>query len=322
MTTTLPLLADVESETLAAELRTQLATVDAMIDRAADSKNALFSGNTKHLANATGQRVRPVLLLLAARFGQADNEAVVPCAVACELAHIAARCHEDIAEEETGAVVPAAARWANSSVILTGDYLFLQAARIGLTMSEEVSAVYTAAVTRQVIGQLAQTVGPLPGEDALDHYRRAVADKTAGLTEACCRLGALLSGADTPVADALAAYGRHIGTALHFTGDLLDTASGATLREGSRPLPVLHARACAGDADSRLLRLLDADLSNDREQLAEALELLHAHQAMDRARADQRQHVEAAIEALAPLPEVPAKQALQQVAKNILAWAD
>jgi heptaprenyl diphosphate synthase len=122
-------------------------------------------------------------------------------------------------------------------------------------------------------------------------------------------------------------FGERIGIAFQLSDDLLDITSesddsgktpGTDLREGVTTLPVLHARRSIDPADARLLELLDSDLSDDARH-RETLALLRSHSAITATRADLEQWAADARETLEPLPDVPAKRALDSLCDFVVA---
>ena len=153
-----------------------------------------------------------------------------------------------------------------------------------------------------------------------------LADKTASLIATSARLGALHAGAPAPTVDVLARFGERIGMAFQLADDVLDIASestvlgktsGTDLRAGIPTLPVLYARQSTEAADAPLRALLDGPLHDDGVH-AEALRLLRAHPAMARARAVVRRYADDARAVLAPLPDVPARRALEALCDSVV----
>jgi heptaprenyl diphosphate synthase len=172
-----------------------------------------------------------------------------------------------------------------------------------------------------VVGQILETIGPKPHEDALEHYMNVITGKTASLIATAGRFGAMFSGAPDEVVASIAPACAALGIAFQLSDDILDVTSeslqlgktpGTDLREGVRTLPVLHALRSAGPGDARLIELLSSDLS-DPELLDEALGLLRKHPGMDMARADVRQWANTAREHIARLPDAPARAAFTEL---------
>jgi heptaprenyl diphosphate synthase len=314
----------VRDTALDADVRAGLAAVEAGLVEATKSDVPFLTETAQHLVRAGGKRFRPLLTLLAGRFGDPYAPGVVPAAVVVELTHLATLYHDDIMDEaEMRRGVPSAnARWDNSVAVLTGDFLFARASSIVAELGPQAVRIQAEAFERLVTGQILETAGPGADEDPVAHYLDVIAGKTGSLIAVAGRLGGLLSGADEDVVEVLAQYGERIGVAFQLADDVLDIASdgqesgktpGTDLREGVPTLPVLRLRemAARGGAaeDLALCELLDGDLSDDA-RLAEALAGLRAHPALGRARRDAVSYAEQARQTLAPLPEIPAREAL------------
>ncbi len=292
------------------------------------SDHPLLTDASRHLAEAGGKRFRPMLVLLAAQFGDVDARGVIPSAAVVELTHLATLYHDDVMDE---AVIrrgqdSANSRWDNTVAILTGDYLFARASDLLADLGTEAVRIQARTFARLVEGQILETTGPAEGADALTHYLDVVAGKTGSLIAASGHLGALLAGASPQAVRTLTSACEKIGIAFQLSDDILDVASeseesgktpGTDLREGVRTLPVLHVLRSAGPGDARLRELLGSDLTDDALH-AEALALLRAHPAMDRARADMRQWVDDARDELLTLPDVPARTAFIALCDYVL----
>jgi heptaprenyl diphosphate synthase len=211
-------------------------------------------------------------------------------------------------------------RWNNTIAILTGDFLFARASSILADLGAEAIRIQAQTFSRLVTGQVTETVGPRPGEDPFDHYLSVITEKTGSLIATAGRFGAMFSGAPAGVAEKIMNICASLGVAYQISDDVLDVASdrvqsgktpGTDLREGVPTLPMLHAVAMAGPGDARLVELLSKGQLSDPEEIAEALRLLRAHPAMDRAMADVRDWVQRARDDIAGLPDVPARAAFE-----------
>ena len=330
MTVVGPLGLSVQDQALEADVHFGLAAIEEALYEATKSDVSFITVTAKHLTEAGGKRFRPLLVLLAAQFGDPNAPGVIPSAVVVELTHLATLYHDDVMDEAhmRRGTVSANARWDNSVAILTGDFLFSRASKILSTLGPEAVRIQADAFERLVTGQIQETAGPLPGEDPVQHYLDVLSGKTGSLMAVSVHFGALLAGADEQVVDVLTQYGERIGIAFQLADDILDIASdseesgktpGTDLREGIPTLPVLLLRASEPDptvpGDLRLRELLDTgfdpSLPDADARHAEALGLLRAHPALARAREDTLRYAEAARGLLAPLPDCPAKSALE-----------
>ncbi len=307
---------------LAAEVVDGLALVDKGLRKAARAEHDLLDQTSAHLIDAGGKRFRATLVLLAAQFGDPRDERIVPAAVAIELTHLATLYHDDVMDEaEVRRGSPSAnSRWDNSVAILTGDYLFARASSILADLGTEAVRIQAETFSRLVRGQIAETIGPQPGEDPLEHYMYVITEKTASLIATSGRFGAMFSGASAEVAARIAPACAALGIAFQLSDDILDVASesaqsgktpGTDLREGVPTLPVLHALRSTGPDDARLVELLTGGELADASLHAEALELLRAHPAMTSARDDLRHWAEIARTEVLGLPAVPARDAFE-----------
>jgi heptaprenyl diphosphate synthase len=302
-------------------VRAQIADVESMLREAIKSDYPFITETSRHLVEAGGKRFRPLVVLLAARLGDANAPGVVPAAVAIELTHLSTLYHDDVMDEaglRRGAE-SANMRWTNTVAILTGDFLFARASEIAADLGTEPTRILARTIAVLCEGQIRETVGPGPGESAVPHYLRVVADKTASLIGTSARLGAMLAGCPPDTVDLVTRFGEQIGMAFQLSDDLLDVEGapaesgkhpGTDLLEGVRTLPVLYALDSDDPGGERLRTLLRDDLRRSGG-LDEALTLLRDDPAMRRARASLRAWADDARATLSPLPPSPARRALE-----------
>jgi heptaprenyl diphosphate synthase len=314
---------------LAADVVDGLAMVEQRLRSAARAQHQVLTEASAHLIEAGGKRLRPTLVLLAAQFGKARDERVVPAAVAIELTHLATLYHDDVMDEADTrrGSESANSRWDNTVAILTGDFLFARASQILADLGPEAIRIQAETFTRLVTGQIAETVGPQPGDDPFEHYLRVVTEKTASLIATAGQFGAMFSGASAAVIARVTPACAALGVAFQLSDDILDVASesaqsgktpGTDLREGIRTLPVLHALRTAGAGDERLVELLGMGELTDPALHAEALKLLRSHRAMELARADLQDWANKARSEILGLPDVPARAAFEALCEFVV----
>jgi heptaprenyl diphosphate synthase len=306
-------------ERLAEDLTNGLAAVEKLLRSSVENEDAFITEASRHLMDAGGKRFRAMLVLLAAQFGRPDAPGIVPGAVVIELTHLATLYHDDVMDEAPvrRGSPSVNARWDNTVAILTGDYLFAQASELLADLGPEMVRIQARTFSRLVRGQIRETVGPAAGTDAITHYINVLADKTGSLIATSGRFGAMLSGAPEKVAECLTDACEAIGVAWQLGDDLIDVAAqpvdsgktpGTDLREGVRTLPVLYALASDDPADARLRELLSGPVAE--ENLEEALTLLRANKAISQARQELTRWTDRGKDALAALPDIPARSAL------------
>ncbi|WP_432541655.1 polyprenyl synthetase family protein [Kineococcus sp. SYSU DK002] len=315
-------------------LRDGLDVVEERLRAAVANTDPLADTTSRHLVEAGGKRVRPMLTLLGAHLanpGAPVPSEVLAAAVVCELTHLASLYHDDVMDSApTRRGAPAAQHvWGNNVAILTGDLLFARASNVVADLGPAAVRLQARTFERLCLGQLHETVGPRPDEDAVEHYLDVLSDKTASLIATAGRFGAMFAGGSEDVVQAMVRYGEDVGVAFQLADDVLDLTSetgesgkrpGTDLREGVPTLPVLLVRraAAGGDADARaVVDLLDSGALGDDDVLARAVAALRAHPATDAARATAREWARRASTHLAHLPASPAREALETYAATV-----
>ncbi|GAA2235963.1 polyprenyl synthetase family protein [Rarobacter faecitabidus] len=310
----------------------RLAIVEERLRAAAANADSLADQTSRHLVEAGGKRLRPVLALLAAEFGEADREQVVDVAVTVELTHLASLYHDDVMDSapvRRGA--PSAHEvWGNSVAILTGDLLFARASLTVAKLGPEAVRLQAETFERLCLGQLHETVGPRPGEDPGAHYLQVLADKTASLLATSARLGAMYAGCSQQVIDIVAEFGELVGIGFQLSDDVIDLAPadsatgktpGTDLREGVVTMPVLLLRervlGSGIPEDAALLAAIEGDLGDD-EILADVVARLRDHPVAAEAKRLASDYAERAVRLLDGLPDVPARAALTSYARALV----
>ena len=320
MTSAVPV--DFPDTAVEADVLEGLTLVESVIRATARTEESLLTEASLHLVNAGGKRFRAMLVLLAGQFGDPRDSRLVPAAAAIELTHLATLFHDDVMDEAAirRGHPSANSRWDNTVAILTGDFLFARASRILADLGADAIRIQTETFARLVSGQVAETIGPRPGEDPLDHYWRVVTEKTGSLIATSGRFGGMFSGAPEEIVSRMELACEALGVAFQISDDILDISSGTgqsgktpgtDLREGVRSLPVLHALRSADPADERLRELLARGPLTDDAEHAEALALLRGHPAMKAARADLIAWAGKAREHVLALPPGPARASFE-----------
>ena len=318
---------------LAELLTARMALVEERLRDAVTHTDLLADTASRHLVNAGGKRLRPLLTLLAAQLGEGSRPEVLDAAVVVELTHLATLYHDDVMDSaplRRGA--PAAHEvWGNHVAILTGDLLFARASSIVAGLGPDAVRIQAATFERLCLGQLHETVGPGPDVDPVEHYLQVLADKTGSLIATSARFGAMLSGCPADVVSTLVAYGEKVGVAFQLADDVIDLTSdrgqtgktpGTDLRERVPTMPALLLRRLAAApqgtaADRALVARLDADLSSD-EALAEAVAALREHAVVVETRDRAVAWARAAVDALGTLPPGPVRDSLVLFADSVV----
>jgi len=295
-----------------AQLSDGLSQVENRLREQIVGKYPLVIETSRHLVDAGGKRLRPLLTLIASHYGDPKRSQVIDAAVVCELTHLGTLYHDDVMDEAPlrRGVMSANTRWTNSVAILTGDYLFAKVSDLLADMGAEAVRLQARTFERLVIGQIMETQGPSAGIDALEHYLNVVADKTGSLIATSARFGALLSGAPRDIMETLTTFGEKMGVAFQLADDVIDISSesfesgktpGTDLREGIPTLVTLNVMKSHDSADAELRHLLSGPIE-DEATVAQVLRELRTHKALDESRSQLVSIAKEARTALGPLP--------------------
>lgn len=283
-----------------------------------------------HLLSAGGKRVRPLLLALSARACQApgaaalDRDQLVSLMAAAELTHAATLLHDDVLDnsEMRRGQDAARVRWGNSVSVLAGDFLLTRALEeIEQSGLPGAMPALLGTIRKMIEGEALQLSLRGRSDAGLDTYYEVVEGKTASLFAFCGLAGALSAGA-RELTGALSGYARHLGYTFQIIDDVLDIdgeerALGksvmADLREGKLTLPVLLALDARPELRPLLVRDPEDDTLPDHTVML-LRKALHESEATRRAREVAAAQAEKGCAALSQVPEGPCREALWQVA--------
>ena len=296
-----------------------LAHFEARLEAVVVADNPFVTEAARHVPAAGGKRLRPLLVGLAARFGDgpADNEKLERAALVVELTHVASLYHDDVMDDAVlrRGVASANARYGNSVAILTGDYLFARASSLVATLGPAYVARQADTFARMVQGQIAEFKGPSDGDDPMEYYLGVLADKTAALIATAAVFGGMVAGLPEAQLQTLDRFGDALGMAFQLHDDLLDITSdsagkqpGTDLRQGVATLPLLLLARSAEPDDQHLVAAVRAGLSD--EDVAGVVAVLRRHPVIDQARDVIAGYAGQAKAALSGLPDGAAKTAL------------
>lgn len=312
---------------LLSQIESNLELVEAELLAATKHTDPVLQNAARHLVEAGGKRVRPVLVLLTSLLGDGATQRVIDAAAIVELTHLATLYHDDVMDDApTRRGVPTAQHvYSNSIAILIGDLLLARASILSTQLGIEAITMQANTFERLCIGQLNEAVAVGENEDAIEHYIQVLADKTGSLIAASAKLGVMMSNAPHEYLEPLAEFGEKIGVAFQLIDDVIDISEagpsgktpGTDLRAGVPTMPVLLLRKRKDAAAQALLAEIDGDLSSD-ERLAEVVAKLREHEVADEAYAEAKRWADEAIAALATLPDGQTKRALIHFAQAVV----
>ncbi|HSH40823.1 MAG TPA: octaprenyl diphosphate synthase [Arenicellales bacterium] len=243
-----------------------MAEVDTVIQERLRSDVLLINQLGLYIINSGGKRLRPLLVLLAARACGYAGPHHLPLAAIIEFIHTATLLHDDVVDASNlrRGRDTANAIWGNEAAVLVGDFLYSRAfemmVEVGSMRIMEIMAQTTNTIAEGEVMQLLNCHDPDTTEA---RYLEVIRSKTAKLFEAAARIGAVLGGQPTELEAAMADYGMHLGTAFQLIDDVLDYSSDSTetgknigddLAEGKPTLPLIHVMRKGTPAQIELVR--------------------------------------------------------------------
>jgi len=310
-----------------------LAAMELEFSRESHSDVGVITEIGEYLRAGGGKRIRPRLLLLAAKAlanGAGVSSSAVRLASVVEIIHTATLVHDDIIDEADTrrGRVAANVRWGNSKCVLAGDWLYMQAFKVAVQERNfRVLDVLIDMTQQMVAGELLQMelIGRCVG---VHEYLDLIFRKTACLFSVCMRLGAIISNATPEQEDGLANYGFNLGMAFQIVDDVLDlTASeevlgkpvASDLREGKVTLAVIAALDQCTPQERRKIETVLRERGFRSVTQAEVLETLNRYDAVTTAMARAAEYASAANQSLQGLPDSEVKQVLLTMPEFVLA---
>ena len=325
-----PTLEQVLKERVAGLVGEDLEAVEAEIRRELDSPVALIGEMGGYIAGAGGKRLRPILLLLAARLAGAHGPRAVRLACVVELLHTATLIHDDVVDQAPlrRGRPSANAQWGDDASVLVGDHLYSKSFAMLVRDNDravlETLARATVSMTEAEVFQLQLKRSGVTSE--VD-YMRIITQKTASFISACCRIGALLGAAPGPQVEALTRYGLDVGVAFQISDDSLDfvadearfgKAIGADLREGKRTLPLIALLERAKPIELERVWALLRRRALEPVELAEIRQLVLEHEGVAYARARAHAYARKAKADLEIFPPSEERETLALVADFVV----
>jgi len=284
---------------------------DACILEHLSSDVVLINQVGHYIVNSGGKRLRPMMVLLAARAMGYPGSQHVDLAAIVEFIHTATLLHDDVVDEsdQRRSRDTANAVWGNAASVLVGDFLYSRSFEMMVSVgSMRVMDVLSHATNRIAEGEVLQLLNCNDPDTDERRYREVILRKTATLFEAGARLGAIIGESDAAAEQALADYGLHLGMAFQMIDDALDYGSsgvdigknvGDDMAEGKPTLPLIRAIEQSDPETSRLLReIIEKGGTEHIDEVLAAIESTDAIAYTARLAKDEAAKAKQALEAL------------------------
>lgn len=307
-----------------ASISLDMDAVDIVIRQRLHSEVLLIRQVADYIIGAGGKRMRPGLVLAAARACGYQGAHHHELAAVVEFIHTATLLHDDVVDESAmrrGAKT-ANAVFGNAASVLVGDFLYSRAFQMMLSVPGHRAMEVLADATNVIAeGEVLQLMNCHNADLSVEEYLHVVRCKTAKLFEAAGQLGAIVAAASDEITAGLASYGRHLGTAFQIIDDVLDYSGneaktgkhlGDDLAEGKTTLPLIYVMQSGILGPVNVVR--KAIETGSREDFTNVLAAIHACDALPKSRAQGEVEAFAAKKSLAPLPDSVFKKTLLEFA--------
>ena len=305
--------------------RDDMEAVDRLISTSLESDVALVSQVSRYIVASGGKRLRPLIVLLAARAFGYDGEQHVRAAAIIEFIHTATLLHDDVVDSSSRRRGKESANtvFGNQASVLVGDFLYSRAFQMMVDIGRmRVMQILADATNTIAAGEVLQLMNVHDPDTTEDVYRQVIYRKTARLFEAGAQIAAVLAERSEADEAALAEYGRNLGMAFQLVDDALDFDAspdelgknlGDDLAEGKATLPLIYAMQHGNAAESELIR--NAILEGGLDDLERIQSIIESTGALQYTVARAQEAAEVAIGALSGIPGSDYKQALVAIAE-------
>lgn len=283
---------------------------------------------TQYVLRLKGKKIRPVLVLLAAKACGDVNESTYRGAALVELLHTATLVHDDVVDESAKrrGAFSINALWKNKVAVLFGDFLLSRGLLMSLDHRDyELLHIMSDAVRRMSEGELLQIEKSRKLDIDEETYFRIISDKTASLIAACTASGAASVSASEETVRLMRSFGESLGLAFQIRDDLFDYGVrdvgkplGIDIQERKMTLPLIHALRTAEPAQRRQILRVVRTGSPSRADLRGISAFVEETGGLSYARARMQEFADKAREAAEALPESPASAALRMLVDYVV----
>jgi octaprenyl-diphosphate synthase len=311
-------------------IRDDLVRVEREFGRHLQSQVSLIPKIGKYIQQSGGKRVRPAVLLMAARLCGYQGERAVTNAAVVEFIHTATLVHDDIIDdsEYRRGRLAVHSQWGNDITVLLGDFLYIKSMSLALSQdSLEIVRLLCDVTLRMIEGELYQLTKNGDVGITEDEHFDIIRRKTAYLFAGCAQIGGMLGESTPEQQGALREYGFNLGIAFQLMDDLLDFTGdaaalgkpvGGDLREGKVTLPIIRLLASADGATRALIAGVVDERSVTLERWADITRLLRQSGAIDYATTRANEYAHTARQKLSAFPDGPERDALSALAEFVL----
>jgi octaprenyl-diphosphate synthase len=277
----------------------------------------------RYIAEGGGKRVRPALLLLAARLLGHDGEEEVTYAAVVEFIHTATLIHDDVIDHASlrRGQTTLNHLWGNNLTVLLGDWIYTKAMQMALSHGQvDVIQRLCNATLKMTEGELLAFQRLGAPDLSMDEYFEIIDRKTAHLFAAAASIPSLIPPARPEAGQVLSRFGRSLGICFQLVDDLLDFTARESelgkpvlsdLKEGKLTLPLILLLPRVQAKQRALIEHVLEDRSFGRVSPQEILDLVRSEGTLEEVTAMAEEYAASAKRELEFFPPSDAREALE-----------
>lgn len=310
------------------QIESDLKTLDLNLNKMIGSKHPILYAAAEHLFSAGGKRIRPLIVLLAAKAtntGEKLKNEHKRLAEITEIIHTASLLHDDVIDESntrrgSGTVN---SKFNNKIAILAGDFLFAQSSWYLANLNNlEVVKMISKVITDFAEGEVQQGLTNFDISMSIEDYINKSFHKTASLLASSCKAAAIISKADVYTQNRLYSYGKHLGLAFQIVDDILDIKgtnremgkpAGSDLKNGNLTAPLLFGL----NEQTQLSKLIEREFEENNDQ-KEAVKLLQLTNGLQQAQDLAIEHAQASMQCIKNIGNNKSAKDLILLSKHII----
>ncbi|HLU22640.1 heptaprenyl diphosphate synthase component II [Lederbergia graminis] len=310
---------------LNSSLKADFEIIEKGMEVAVKSDVELLEKASIQLLKAGGKRIRPVFVLLSAKFGSYDIEKIKNAAIALELIHMASLVHDDVIDNANlrRGKPTINYTWNDRIALHTGDYILARSLEYMTSIENSIAhKILSNAIIEVCLGEIEQIKDKYRFNQSVRDYLRRIKRKTALLIAVSCELGAVAAGTSEKIHKQLFKFGYYIGMSYQITDDILDfigtekelgKPAGEDLHQGNITLPVFYAMR----DDYIKSKIIKVNEYTSREEMDSIIALIKSSGAIEYSKAISRRYLEKAKNVLEQLPNNKAKKPLEEIINYI-----
>lgn len=315
--------------TIKEPVKAEMQQFEACFASSLKTDNPLLSNITEYVLTGSGKKLRPILVLLAAKLCGQINDTTINGAVALELLHTASLIHDDVVDDtdERRGKESVQIKWNNKIAILSGDYMLSSSLRYGTrTKNLNILELISNIGCQLSDGELLQLLNVEQAGTTEEEYFNVIRKKTALLFSTCLETGAWSAQGNETQIKALRNYGEFLGICFQLKDDVFDydenasigKPTGNDIRDGKVTLPLIYAlRNTEGAEKDQIFKWMQKkDFS--QENIHRILDFARKNGGIRYAESQMEIYKNKAINELVAFPDSEIKQALITCAEFVV----